>query len=642
MIDLQFVPLSECDRIRTLALPMAARAALFADLCRINALYMITRAGSGHIGSSFSALDILSWLYLNEMRFAENVGGPGDVFFSSKGHDVPALYAVLIGLGRLPFDRLDTLRRLNGLPGHPDVSIFGIQANTGSLGMGISKAKGIALANRLTGREERIYVLTGDGELQEGQFWESLVSAANLRLGQLTAIIDHNKIQSDTWVSHVSDLGDLDGKLRSFGWHVSRVNGHDFTQIASALAAARAETDRPSAIIADTVKGRGVSFMEHTSMPAGDALYRFHSGAPDDETYERGVNELVARVNAALAAVSQAGLRTETTTRPARPAPLSPQRLVSAYSRALVAHAERDERIVAFDADLILDTGLIPFRERFPERFVECGIAEQDMVSQAGAAGRRGVLPVVHSFACFLSSRPNEQIYNNATERSKVIYVGSLAGLLPGGPGHSHQCVRDISALAAVPGLVLLEPSCEAEVAMAVDYCLTRADGSCYLRLVSIPVEVPFELPAGYHLSLGQGVVLRDGVDVAIVAYGPIMLAEAIKAATLLQSRQSTSVRVINLPWLNRVDIAWLKSAVAGVSAVFTIDNHYVHGGQGDMLLRTLAEMGEAPRLRTRRLGVLDIPVCGSNDEVLQAHGLDAESLAATIASATVGLAAPS
>ena len=129
-----------------------------------------------------------------------------------------------------------------------------------------------------------------------------------------------------------------------------------------------------------------------------------------------------------------------------------------AYGEALIAAAEREPRLVALDADLRLDTGLVAFRERFPERFFECGIAEQDMVSQAGAMALAGLIPVCHSFACFLSTRPNEQIYNNATERSKVIYVGSLAGLVPGGPGHSHQSVRDISALGAVPGMALIEP----------------------------------------------------------------------------------------------------------------------------------------------------------------------------------------
>src|SRR5947208_11775613 len=156
---------------------------------------MIARAGSGHIGTSFSCMDVLSWLHLE-------VVGPDDRYFSSKGHDAPGLYAVLIGLGRLDFEQLHRLRRLPGLPGHPDVQTTpAVVTNTGSLGMGISKAKGFALADRLAGRVGETFVLTGDGELQEGQFWESLGSAVNLGIDRITVVVDHNKLQSDTWVS---------------------------------------------------------------------------------------------------------------------------------------------------------------------------------------------------------------------------------------------------------------------------------------------------------------------------------------------------------------------------------------------------------------------------------------------------------
>src|SRR5881397_2026893 len=259
--ELVYVPVSEFLRVRNAALDPVYRAEAYAALARVNTLYMIARAWSGHIGTSFSSLEIMSWLFLNEIR--DLAGGPDacDIFFSSKGHDAPALYAVLIGLGLLPAEKLHQLRRIGGLPGHPHVETPYVQANTGSLGMGISKAKGMALANRIAGHERRIFVLTGDGELQEGQFWESLGSAANLKLGEIVAIIDHNKIQSDTWVRKVSDLGDLEAKLRAFGWHVSRCDGHDVAAIERTFRSLDAITDRPKVIVADTIKGRGVSFM---------------------------------------------------------------------------------------------------------------------------------------------------------------------------------------------------------------------------------------------------------------------------------------------------------------------------------------------------------------------------------------------
>src|SRR5437870_162202 len=261
-VELRYVPVSEFTRVMNAKADAAVRTAAFAALARINTLYMIAGAWSGHIGTSFSSLEIMSWLFLNELRDLAKGPEECDIFFSSKGHDAPALYAVLIGLGLLPAEKLHQLRRLGGLPGHPHVETPYVQANTGSLGMGISKAKGMTLANRLAGTSRRIFVLTGDGELQEGQFWESLGSAAKLKLGEIVVIVDHNKIQSDTWVKKVSDLGDVEAKLRAFGWHVSRCDGHDVAALQRTFRSLDAVTDRPKVIVADTIKGRGVSFME--------------------------------------------------------------------------------------------------------------------------------------------------------------------------------------------------------------------------------------------------------------------------------------------------------------------------------------------------------------------------------------------
>jgi transketolase len=627
-VDLTYVPASEFERLLARGLPAEHECAVFAACCRINTLYMIARAGSGHIGSSFSSLDLVAWLHLNELRGGRR-GDPPDVFFSSKGHDVPGFYAVLLGLGRLPFEQLHALRRLGGLPGHPDVGTPGMVTNTGPLGMGISKAKGMVRANRLAGVDARVFVMTGDGELQEGQIWESLAGAAHMSAGEITVVVDHNKIQSDTWVARVSDLGDIVRKFEAFGWHAERLDGHDLAAVRTALDRLRAVTDRPKVIVADTIKGRGVSFMEHTALADGAGYYRFHSGAPDDDSYRRALAELLDAANRLLGEAGERPLRLDTAPRPVRPSLEGVQRLIPAYSRALVAHAERNPRVVALDADLVLDTGLIPFADRFPDRFIECGIAEQDMVSQAGGLALRGLLPVVHSFACFLSTRPNEQIYNNATERRKIVYVGSLAGLLPGGPGHSHQSVRDIAALGGMPGLEMLEPSCEAETALAVGYCLEESEASCYLRLVSIPVPVPYQLPAGYRLERGRGAALTDGDDAALISYGPVMLAQAVRAAELLRDR-GVGLRVLNLPWLNLVDDDWLREVLAGVADLCTLDDHYVSGGQGELLAARIAELGLA--VRVHRFGVRDIPACGQNDEVLRAHGLDAASLAAEIA----------
>ena len=297
---LSYVPFSELARIRALDVAPTERAAAFADACRINTLTMIEQAGSGHIGTSFSSIDIVAWLQLEVL-------GEGDRYFSSKGHDAPGLYAMLIGLGRLPFDKLFALRRLGGLPGHPDVlTTPQVVTNTGSLGMGISKARGFVLADRLAGRRGDVYVLTGDGELQEGQFWESLQPTANRGLGEITVIVDHNKLQSDTWVSQVSDLGDLERKVEAFGWAVARCDGHDLDTLLDDARPSCARQRRTGRSCSSRTRSRaaGVGFMEPHDLPQEEtALYDFHSGAPGPEAYAQALAELIERLNARLAGI---------------------------------------------------------------------------------------------------------------------------------------------------------------------------------------------------------------------------------------------------------------------------------------------------------------------------------------------------
>src|SRR3989344_3520476 len=289
------VPMQEIDRVRNSVSDEFLRAEILAGIFRINALYMIRFTGSGNQGSTFSCMDIATWLWAAEMTNPNEVKkNHSDIYFSSKGHDVPALYAILIGLGKLPFDMMQKLRRLGGLPGHPDRQIPYLVTNTGSLGMGISKARGMAHARRLQGKKGRIYVLTGDGELQEGQIWESLQPTANGGYSESTAIVDHNKIQSDIFVRDTSDLGNLEAKFADFGWAVMRINGNDMREIKSAIDWAKSIKEKPQENIADTLKGAGVSFMTRL---ADDGLYKFHFGAPSYEQFEAAVKEISDRVN---------------------------------------------------------------------------------------------------------------------------------------------------------------------------------------------------------------------------------------------------------------------------------------------------------------------------------------------------------
>jgi transketolase len=302
--------------------------------------------------------------------------------------------------------------------------------------------------------------------------------------------------------------------------------------------------------------------------------------------------------------------------------------LIPAYTDALMRAAERHPELVVLDADLAKDMGLVPFAEKYPERFFECGIAEQDMVSMAGGLALAGLIPVVHSFSCFLSTRPNEQIYNNATERTKIIYVGGLSGVLPAAPGHSHQSVREISAVGGIPGLVMVAPSSAAEVGLLFDWCLERRDGASFLRLVSLPSEVVFALPSGYRPELGRGVALTEGGDAVLIAAGPTALSEAVKASRLL-SREGIGLSVVNLPWLNHVDADWLRATCAGRRLLVTLDDHYLNGGQGEKILAALA--GAGTMIETLSLGLIAVPPSGQPAEILEALELDATGIAARI-----------
>ena len=375
-------------------------------------------------------------------------------------------------------------------------------------------------------------------------------------------------------------------------------------------------------------------------MSSGEWRYRFHSGAPAPEDYRSAHAELVEVAEAILRECGLPELRFRTAGAPASAAvpahaaaparaPSAETRLPAVYGRTLAARARRDDRIVALDADLMLDTGLIPFAAAHGDRYIECGIAEQDMVSIASGLASRGMIPFVHSFSCFLHARPNEQIYNNATEGRRVVYVGSLAGILPAGPGHSHQAVRDVSAVAAIPGLVVLEPASPDDVRHAVDFCLTT-DHSVYLRLVSAPcAQEILELPSG-PLEIGRGRVIRRGGRAVAIGSGPVLLAELLGAARLLEAA-GIDLTVVDLPWLNRVDADWLAELCDDAEQLVVVENHFTRGGQADVLARSLLELRPARIPAFHGIGLTEIPRCGTAEEALDAHGLSSAHLARAI-----------
>ena len=420
--NFDYVPVDEFQRLLAAGdrrPPSAARA--FAALARINTLYMIAGAWSGHIGTSFSSLEIMSWLFLNELRDLDQrtrrvrrlllVQGPrragalrrADRARAAAGRE--AAPAAPAARPARPSARRDAV--------HPGQHRLARHGHLEGQGDGAGQPRWPARARRDL-RADRRRRTAGRAVLGVARR-----RRRPARLGEIVAIIDHNKIQSDTWVERVSRLGDLEAKFDAFGWHVSRVDGHDVRRPRARRSARSTPiTDRPKVIIADTVKGKGVSFMEGPAALAADELYLFHSGAPPrTAVYRRaGRADGDAPTRCSPALGLGAGAHGDTGAQPAPRAAADRQPGGRLRDARWSGRASGTRDLLALDADLIKDCGLLSFAKQFPDRFVECGIAEQDMVSMAAGMARRGALPVVHSFACFLSARPNEQIYNQCSE----------------------------------------------------------------------------------------------------------------------------------------------------------------------------------------------------------------------------------
>lgn len=259
-----------------------------AKIVRRHIIRMTAAAGSGHPGGSLSATDLLVALYFSKLRHdPANPKWPDrDRFHLSKGHCAPAWYAVLAEAGYFPVETLITLRKLGSpLQGHPDMKVTpGVEMSSGSLGQGLSVGVGMALAAKLDGRSWRTYVMIGDGECQEGQIWEAAMAAAHYKLDNLCAILDYNNLQIDGRVSEIMAIEPITDKWRAFGWHVINIDGHDFVQILAAYDEAEKTKGRPSIIIAKTIKGKGVSFMENN--------VEWHGVAPNKELAEKALREL--------------------------------------------------------------------------------------------------------------------------------------------------------------------------------------------------------------------------------------------------------------------------------------------------------------------------------------------------------------
>jgi transketolase len=637
-MEMKYIPKTEFDKVRALNIAWDEKCQILSKMSRLNTLFEVKRAGSGHLGSSLSAMDIVVYLYEKHMNVMQvGINSPErDIYYSSKGHDAPGLYAVLYSLGIVPENKFLALRRLDGLDGHPDVKIPGVEANTGSLGMGISKGRGIAFAKAYNGNKGKVIVMVGDGEFQEGQNFEALQSTAHQKNSNVLVVMDHNKLQSDRYIDRIVSLGNLEKKIEAFGWAVMRCDGHNYKELERCFNALDAVKDRPKFLICDTIKGSGISFMEHPqALKDNNGFFKWHAGAPDNEVYTKAYTELFAGVEADFKKV---GLNSVARIEPApeaRPATkVSSEVLAEAYGKTLVKMASERNDFVVLDADLSLDCKLREFEDKFPARFIEMGIAEQDMVSMACGIAGKGLLPICNSFANFMAARANEQIYNTQSEGRKIIYANHYAGLIPAGPGKSHQAIRDISLLCAFPNVTIIQPANSQETEALTRWAINEAKESVGFRMNIGPSPRMIEFSKDWSLKMGQGNLVSaettKTAPQAIISYGPVMLHEALLASESL-AQKGVHLAVYNIPWLNKFDESWFKDTLKNVKHLFVLDDHSVHGGLGDLLTSFLNEKNLLKTTQVRKFGVEGFPACGTPWEALKFHGLDGATLASRV-----------
>jgi transketolase len=628
-----FFEKSDFDEIKNCrSLALYERLSVLADMIRLNTLTAITNARSGHIGASFSAIEILTALYHHAMNTdpSRPKRKDRDIFIISKGHAAAALYAALASSGFIPTDKLAKFRRLGGLEGHAELSVPGVETNTGSLGIGMSKAKGFAWVHKHDGLKASVFVMIGDGELQEGQNWEAIQSAAFWKLDNLYLIIDRNYVQTDMEVSKILDVSPIEAKLKTFGWYTVTVDGHNIGEILNSIDRLKKIAGKPKAIIANTIKGKGVSFMEHPkAIVEGEGRYRWHDGIPDEEEYALAWNEIISRIRRKIEKCKTRIEFPVLVKHPVQESPFKGSSLLNAFSEFLVELGNKHKDLVVLDADLAESCGLRKFQEVFPERFIEMGIAEQNMVSTAGGLALAGKLPIVNTYAAFLTSRANEQIFNNASEGSKIIYVGHLAGILPAKPGKSHQGIRDISLLKAIPNIIICQPCNAVELHKLLDFLVFDASQSSYIRIEHQAPRMNIQLPRDYVVKVGRGAIIADGNDAVVFGYGPLLLSEILLARDELK-KDNISIKVVDLPWLNHIDEKWLAEVIGNTNHVFCVENHSIISGLSEEIMRALMSSNFG-NVKFCSIGIQEYGRSGEVEEILNYYGINSLSIAKKI-----------
>ena len=582
---------------------------------RVDSIRCAAAAKSGHPSSGMSAADLMAVLLAKYLRydFDQPKDPHNDRLVFSKGHASTLLYAMYRAAGVISDDDLLTYRQFTSIyEGHPTPRIPWVDVATGSLGQGLPYGVGMALAGKKLDRlPMRTWVLCGDSEIAEGSQWEAFEHAAFYELDNLIAIIDVNRLGQRGPTMHEWDLDSYARRARAFGWHAVEIDGHDVEAIDRAYAEAL-EAGRPTAIVARTIKGKGVKEIEDKNGWHGKALDH-----PDEAIAELGgVRNITVQV------------AKPDTSQPRHEFPVGELELPryevgtevatrKAYGEALAALGKARGDVVGLDGEVSNSTFAEIFRDAVPDRYFEMYIAEQQLIAAAVGIQVTGWRPFASTFAAFFS-RAYDFIRMSAISRAKYSLSGSHAGVSIGEDGPSQMALEDIASLRAVHGSTVLHP-CDANQTAKLVAAMADLDGLSYIR--TLRPNTPVIYGADEEFEIGGSRTLREGDDVAIVGAG-ITVHEALKAADVL-AQEGIEARVVDLYSIKPLDERTLRSLTM---PIVTAEDHFLEGGIGEAVLGALAESEERPRVV--RLAVREMPHSGKPTELLAAAGIDADHIA--------------
>jgi len=586
-----------------------------AKLMRGYDLAALCAAGSGHAGGTLSIMDITAGLYLKVLNHdPKNPEWPErDRVIWSTGHKAPSLYIGLGFAGYFDKDNVVTLRKLySPFQGHPHwLKLPGVEASTGSLGQGLSIAVGLAIAAKLEKRANSVFCIMGDGEQQEGQVWEAAMEASHYKLNNLVAIVDYNRLQIDGRVNDVMNIDPIEEKYRSFGWDVVRINGHDMDQVVTALQMGKRRANngvqKPLCIIAETVKGKGVSFCEDV---AG-----WHGKATNLEETKKGLAELgltdkidldalLAKAkayqkevdNKLFAKMPRFGREYWWNTALDMQATMKPTRMGFGES---LAENGGDDRVCCLGLDISGSITISEFYSKNPERkprWLSMGIAEQSATAVAAGLAREGKLPVFGTYATFAVGRNLDQIRTTVCYGNfNVLIAGAHGGVSVGPDGATHQALEDLFGICGLPNIVAVVPCDSVETKKATNYLLLKHVGPKYVRFAreATPIVTDENTP----FVFGKANVIRfrtpdkdflkafetkleanyrnENADLTFIANGP-MVPEAMRAAYILKQEFGYETRVLNLHTMKPVDEGAIIRAAKDTGIVVTAEEHQI------------------------------------------------------------------